>query len=185
MSEELDVLKIICLRLEQAHIPYMLTGSVAGNFYAVPRMTRDIDIVLEIKNVDVERVVNLFNKDFYIEPDSIHEAIEQQSLFNIIHNEYVVKVDFIVRKGSPYREVEFQRRRCIDLNGSSIWIVAPEDLIISKLEWAKDSYSDRQLNDIRNLIRAGNLDREYMQQWIQKLGLGFVYEEVLKENENG
>lgn len=178
MSEELDVLKIICVSLEQAHIPYMLTGSVAGNFYAMPRMTRDIDIVLEIKRVDVERIVSLFKKDFYIEPSTIFEAIEHQGLFNIIHNEYVIKVDFIVRKDASYRAIEFQRRRCIDLNGLSIWIVAPEDLIISKLEWAKDSCSDRQLSDVRNLIRAGNLDHEYMQQWIQKLGLSSVYEKV-------
>lgn len=178
MSEELDVLKIICVNLEKANIPYMLTGSVAGNFYAVPRMTRDIDIVLEIKRVDVDKVVSLFNRDFYIEPDTILEAIEHQGLFNIIHNEYVIKVDFIVRKNASYREIEFQRRRRIALDGLPIWIVAPEDLIISKLEWARESGSDRQLNDVKNLIQAENLDHNYIQQWIQKLDLKPVYEKV-------
>lgn len=48
MSIELDVLKIVCHKLNTGNIPYMLTGSFAANFYAVPRMTRDIDIVIEI-----------------------------------------------------------------------------------------------------------------------------------------
>ena len=50
MSEESEVLKEVCRRLEAADISYMLTGSVAANFYAVPRMTRDIDIVIEVKS---------------------------------------------------------------------------------------------------------------------------------------
>ena len=46
MSDEIDILKLVCQCLEQVDIPYMLTGSFAANFYAVPRMTRDIDIVM-------------------------------------------------------------------------------------------------------------------------------------------
>jgi hypothetical protein len=48
MTNELDILKQVCQGLEQANIPYMLTGSLAANFYTVPRMTRDIDIIIEI-----------------------------------------------------------------------------------------------------------------------------------------
>ena len=47
MITELYVLKIVVGRLEAAGIPYMVTGSIAANFYTVPRMTRDIDIVGE------------------------------------------------------------------------------------------------------------------------------------------
>ena len=47
VAEELELLKLVCQRLEEAGIAYMLTGSLAANFYAVPRMTRDIDIVIE------------------------------------------------------------------------------------------------------------------------------------------
>lgn len=35
-------------RLEAAGIEYMLTGSVAMAWYAQPRQTRDIDIVVEL-----------------------------------------------------------------------------------------------------------------------------------------
>ena len=54
LSEELDVLKTVTRRLGDAGIPYMVTGSIAMNFYAVPRMTRDIDIVVELEISDTD-----------------------------------------------------------------------------------------------------------------------------------
>ena len=49
MESEADVLKLVASRLNAAGIPYMVSGSMALNFYATPRMTRDIDIVVEIQ----------------------------------------------------------------------------------------------------------------------------------------
>ena len=60
MSEELEVLRTVAARLDQAGIAYMLTGSMALNYYAVPRMTRDIDLVVELEPGDAERLVRLF-----------------------------------------------------------------------------------------------------------------------------
>ena len=60
MSEESEVLKEVCRSLERADIPYMITGSIAANFYAVPRMTRDIDVVIEIHKADVNKITDLF-----------------------------------------------------------------------------------------------------------------------------
>lgn len=180
---EIDVLKLVCQRLEQTATPYMLTGSLAANFYAVPRMTRDIDIVIEIQRHHINKVLQVFEKDFYIDRDSIADAIQHQSMFNIIHHNSVFKIDFIVRKDSPYRLTEFERRQHIQVDNISISIVAPEDLIISKLHWAKDSNSELQLKDIRNLLRSSkNLDKNYMKTWIHKLDLTSIYNKVL---ENG
>lgn len=176
MPEEIDILKLVCQRLELGRIPYMLTGSLAANFYAVPRMTRDIDIVVEIFEFEVDKFFQTFQADFYINKESITDAIKHQNMFNIIHNDTVFKVDFVVRKDSSYRSTEFQRRRKIDLDGTQLWIVAPEDLIISKLLWSKDSLSDFQLRDVKNLLTSTrNLDEEYISKWIHTLGLNDVY----------
>ena len=67
MSEELEVLHIVHQRLALANIPYMVTGSMAMNFYAKPRMTRDIDLVMEISASDLDHFIPLFQDDFYIE----------------------------------------------------------------------------------------------------------------------
>lgn len=178
MIEELEVLKMVATRLSEHAIPYMMTGSMAANYYTVPRMTRDIDIVVELSVRDVERMVALFEDDFYIDHEAVQQAVSRQCLFNIIHQRYVIKVDFVIRKDTAYRREEFARRREISIEGHRVSIVAPEDLILSKLEWAKESRSAMQLADVRNLLSVPDLDRSYLLSWSQALGLESLYREV-------
>ncbi|MDI6761176.1 MAG: nucleotidyltransferase [Candidatus Brocadiaceae bacterium] len=169
MSEELEVLKTVVSRLQSAGIHYMVTGSIALNFYSVPRMTRDIDLVIELSLPEVDRFCNLFSKDFYLNKEA--------GVFNLIHNESIVKVDFIVRKEGEYHREEFRRRRPVNLEGTTLFLVSPEDLILSKLLWARDTDSEVQLRDVRNLLHSlKDLDRPYLQRQSLSLGLGEVYE---------
>ena len=157
----------------------MVTGSIAMNYYVVPRMTRDIDIVLELTESSVDQAVKLFQSDFYVDRNMVREAALRKSMFNIIHNTYVIKVDFIVRKDNEYRRTEFSRRKQVEIDGQMVSIVAPEDLILSKLEWAKDSHSEMQLNDVRNLIKGEYpLDQQYIFQWVNQLGLTDIYQKA-------
>ena len=179
MSEELQVLKIVTERLDGAGIAYMITGSTALNYYTVPRMTRDIDLVAELGAPDAERISRLFSTDFYLEPEAVHRAIERRGAFNLIHTRLVVKVDVVVRKDSEYRRTELARRRRISLEGHPLYIVAPEDLVISKLDWARSTRSEVQLTDVRSLLQSvPDLDRQYMERWIVDLGLETLWREV-------
>src|SRR6202040_2423648 len=103
MQNELDIVRDVSQRLEGAGIAYMLTGSMAMNYYAVPRMTRDIDVVVAIGPDDVQPVTGLFQPDYYVSEQNIAESVAQQSIFNLIHNESVIKVDCLVRTASEYR----------------------------------------------------------------------------------
>ena len=179
MINELEVLKIVVKRLESAGIPYMITGSIAANFYTTPRMTRDIDIVIEIGENDAEVLFSLFSDDFYIDKNSIRNAIRDKQIFNIIHKEGVVKIDFIIRKDTQYRKVEFKRKRSIVFEGLEINVTSPEDLILSKLFWAKDSLSEMQIRDVRNLMKTvPDIDVEYVGKWIKELDIEDIYKEV-------
>jgi len=110
----------------------------------------------------------------------VKEAISSQGLFNIIHNEFLVKVDFIVRKDTEYRRLEFSRRRNVSIQGTSISVVAPEDLIISKLIWTKESHSQIQMEDVRNILKAvKNLDKRYLNHWVKTLNLKELAKEVM------
>ncbi len=157
----------------------MLTGSLAMNYYAQPRMTRDIDLVVALAIDDREKLLEMFSADFYIDADSVAQALQDVSMFNIVHLDSVVKVDMIVRKDAPYRQAEFKRRRRIDLDDFSLWIVSKEDLILSKLVWAKPSRSELQLRDVRNLIASG-ADVEYLQQWSGTLSVQSQLEQCLE-----
>ena len=180
MSQELEILQLVTTRLAEANIPYMVTGSIAMNYYAVPRMTRDIDIVIELAEEDVEETVRLFQRDFYVDREMVQQAVNNQLMFNVIHNAYMIKVDLIVRKNSDYRKEEFSRRRTVRIDDHALYIVAPEDLILSKLDWARDSHSEIQLGDVRNLLAAvQELDHDYLAGWVDRLGLRELYQEVL------
>jgi hypothetical protein len=170
MLSELDLLIDVTQRLEEARLEYMLTGSMALNHYAQPRMTRDIDIVIALVLKDLEMLPHIFGDDFYFSEDAAREAILTQSSFNIIHNESLIKVDFMIRKQEVYRLVEFDRRKRIEVLGSTLWIVSKEDLILSKLDLARESQSQRQLSDVENLLASG-ADKTYLQTWSQKLNL--------------
>jgi hypothetical protein len=179
MSEEIEVLKVVTGRLEHAGIGYMVTGSMALNYYALPRMTRDIDLVVELSPRDAERIVDLFREDFYVDGEAVRRAIERRETFNAIEMTRVVKADFVVRKESAYRRTEFARKRRVSVDGHELFIVAPEDLVISKLDWARSTRSETQLGDVRNILESvGDLDHAYLAQWIAHLGLDALYREV-------
>lgn len=177
MNEQLEFVKQLANRLDSAGFPYMMTGSMAMAVYAVPRMTRDIDIVVEYRPEDAEKLAGLFAHDCYVDLDSVREAANNQGMFNIIHNEWFIKVDFIARKDEVYRKTEFNRRRTIDVEGTSVAVVSPEDLILSKLCWAKDSGSEMQQRDVRQIIESTrDLDWSYLEKWAADLSVVEVLE---------
>lgn len=112
--------------------------------------------------------------------NAVSRAIDDESLFNLIHNEAVIKVDCIIRKKSEYRRHEFERRREVEIEGVKIWIVSKEDLIISKLYWARDFHSEFQLRDVKNLLTSG-YDGEYLEHWTRHLNLHDLLNECLHE----
>ena len=179
MTEELDVLRIISDRLRTANVPFMLTGSFALGYYGKPRMTRDLDFVVALMERHVDALVSAFSTDFYIDEDAARSAIKSQRMFNLMHLDSAIKVDLIVRKNSEYRQTEFERRKSVEFAGISTWITSREDLILSKLVWARDSASEMQLRDVRTLIDE-SVDWPYLKDWAAKLGVAAKLDEVSK-----
>jgi hypothetical protein len=178
MTTELDVLGVVSEQLAAHGLPFMLTGSFALAYYATPRMTRDIDIVVALSSRDVETLVNAFTPDFYIDAAAASEAIVSERMFNIMHIESGVKIDLIVRKSSDYRQIEFGRRQTVTFAGIRTWIVRCEDLILSKAVWALESDSEMQRRDIR-LLLSEKADMEYIRQWAPILGVSALLEELI------
>lgn len=178
MTAELDVLHDVVTRLEGASVPYMLTGSIALSYYAQPRMTRDIDVVVELLGRDAASVAALFAPEYYVTEADVNAAIATAGMFNVLHLDKVVKVDLIVRKDTPYRRHEFGRRLRARMPAFEAWIVSREDLILSKLAWAKDSGSELQIRDVQSLV-AGAVDRTYLEHWAPELSVAELLRTVL------
>jgi len=179
MAAQFTVLKDVVDLLDQAGIAYMITGSLAMNYYAQPRMTRDVDLVVDLDTGDADRFYELFMDDYYIGTEAVRTAIADRSMFNIIHLGESLKIDLIVRKDTSYRRLEFQRRRQVNLEGVTLQIVSVEDLVLSKLDWCKDSRSEFQMRDVRNILDSVRvLDESYLEEWAGKLGLAELLREV-------
>ena len=170
MSVELDIVRDVSERLNRAGIPFMLTGSMAMIAYALPRMTRDVDVVIEVSPEDAARLVAIFAPDYYIDAETVARALRDERMFNAIHREQIFKVDCIVRKNAPYRREEFARRQRQVIGEMETWVVSKEDLILSKLCWGRESRSEYQARDIRNLLLTG-CDRAYVSKWAAELGV--------------
>ena len=170
MNSELEALHAVLARLESAGIAYMLTGSVAMSVYAEPRMTRDIDLVVELAPGDAPRVTALFSPGYYVSEEAVESAISEQRMFNLFDMARLVKVDLVVRKDDEFRRHEFGRRQQCQLGGRGVWVVSKEDLILSKLVWAASSESALQLSDVRKLV-ASRADEAYLREWSGKLGV--------------
>ena len=161
----------ITKELDEAEIPFMVSGSMALIIYTVPRMTMDIDIVIELKQEDIKRFCEIFKEGFYIDPITVEEEVKRKGMFNIIDHASSYKVDFMVKKNNPYRKTEFERRVRGVIMGCETWIVTLEDLIISKLIWIQELQSDRQMSDIKNLLKNKDIDMPYIHYWCKELKL--------------
>lgn len=182
MSEELEVLMLLTERLQGAGFNYMISGSMATNYYSIPRMTRDIDVVIELEDLNIEKFINLFEKDFYLDRQSLKSEVNRNGMFNLIHNAYAIKIDFILRKKTEFQSSTFNRKRQIQINDQAMWIMSPEDLCLMKMLWAKDSFSETQLNDVRGILEnVETLEQKYIDDWVNKLGLQGVYRKIKHE----
>lgn len=167
----LKFLQKIIEYFNQTGIEYMLSGSVAMSIYTLPRATRDFDFVVHLQPKDIDGFANHFSGEYYCDADAIKDAIEHQSLFNVIDHSSGFKADFVILKNAEYRQTEFKRRQKTEIEGISVYVVSPEDLLISKLIWIQGYQSGIQKDDIINLWELSTLDRDYINNWIKSLNL--------------
>lgn len=178
------VLRRIADALDSVGIPFMLTGSFAAAYHGVPRATLDIDLVIEATESQLRTLVDrLRQEEQYVSLDAALEACANQSLFNVIDPGSGWKVDLIIRKDRPFSREEFNRRIPITFDDIHLSIASLEDVILSKLEWARLGGSARQLEDVAELlrVRAPDLGVEYLHRWIPALDVGEEWEAAKRQ----
>lgn len=156
--------------LETQQFPYMISGSAALGLYVTPRMTFDIDIVIQLRVKDVDRFVDAF-ENVYIDKIMILEELQRSGMFNIIDFKTGMKVDFIPLKADEYSRVAFARRVRHEGQGVSAWWTSLEDLILAKLIWIQVIQGNKQLEDLRLLIARNDVNWDYIHFWREKLNL--------------
>lgn len=180
MSEEysiIETLRDFVSKVNELGIEYMVTGSFAMSAYGEIRMTRDVDIVVQLERSQAGPFARRFENEYYVSEDSIRRAVDRQSMFNVISQSHGGKVDCIVMKDSDFARESFRRRWEAEVSGVEFWVTTKEDLIVAKLNWARDSHSEMQIRDIANLI-SNEYDAVYVERWVERLTLQAIWSEV-------
>jgi hypothetical protein len=174
LGDPVDALTDALIRLDDAGVSYMITGSVAALFYGLNRYTDDTDIVVELDARHIDPLMDAFGGDYYIDRPIVEEAARLREMFNVISLRFGGKFDLIPLRDEPSEHARFGRRMVHDWHGYPVWVISPPDLVLSKLEWARESRSQRQFADIRAIMAAGFVDEsdDYFQLWLRQLDLG-------------
>ena len=179
---ELEItLKKIAKILQKLKIPYLVTGGVAVVIWGRPRYTADIDILIELKKNKIRKLVATLLKEGYIDNEAVKQALKNMSEFNFIDNENSFKVDFWILGDSDFDRSRLKRAVVRKIFGQKVTFSSPEDLILKKLLWFKESKSTRQLEDIYSVmaIIKDQLDYGYLRKWARKQNtLGLLEEQI-------
>ncbi len=175
------LLRALADALSTSSIPFMLTGSVAAAVRGASRATMGVDLVIEPTPQSLQDFVQRVEAlGLYVSAEAAQEAYEVRGMFNVVDPETGWKADLIIRKQRPFSETEFSRRQITSFQGIPLAVATIEDVILSKLEWARLGGSARQLEDVRALlgIAGTELDRSYLEQWVDQLGVRTEWDAV-------
>ena len=167
--------------LDTAAIPYMVVGSVASSYHGEPRMTRDLDIVIDPGRDRLsELITQLQAAGLYADADAAAEALANRTQFNVVDPASGWKVDLIIRRDRPFSQVEFARRQQAQLPNGTVQLATAEDTILAKLEWSLSGESERQMRDAAGIVAVSGerLDREYIARWARELGVSDLWASI-------
>ncbi|OHD14031.1 MAG: hypothetical protein A2086_06300 [Spirochaetes bacterium GWD1_27_9] len=184
MSQQQLLIDIISI-LENLNIQYMLTGSTVSSVQGEPRSTHDIDIIISINKEDIEKIyMGLKNDSYYIDLESIKDAIENKSMFNLIDMNEGDKVDFWLLTNTPFDKKRFERKIKTNIFNKTMYVSSYEDTILMKLKWSKDSFgSKKQYIDALRVyeINKDLINNEYLLYWSKILDIEDLLEKMLSE----
>lgn len=178
--EQHELLRHAARCFEKHGIPYFITGAVAAIAYGEPRLTNDIDIVVDLPAEDIPKLKSCYPEDeFYFEEDSARRAVRQRSQFNIIHPKSGLKIDVMVAKGDAFDKSRFLRARKLrPVEDMEIPFASPEDVILKKMVFFKEGASDKHLRDIAGILKISGdiIDLAYIDKWTRHLDLEKIWQ---------
>lgn len=174
---EHDLFRIFVSRLNKLSIPYMITGAVASIMYGEPRLTNDIDLVIDMNPDSVEAFTKTFPIDeFYCPPAEVIKleiGRSQRGHFNLIHHETGFKADIYASGRDELHHWGLQNRKAVDVEGEKFWLAPIEYVILRKLEYYREGQSEKHLRDISAIlaVSADEIDFKMLEAQIDKRSL--------------
>jgi hypothetical protein len=188
-AETLRVALTVARILERLGVPYLVGGSLASSLHGIPRATQDADLVIDLRQPQLEALVAALEQGFYVDLERAREAFESRASFNAIHLATMLKVDFFVLRDEEFHRRQMARRSRMHLGEeaeSSVDVASAEDTVIEKLRWYRlgGETSDRQWLDVLGVLKVKetSLDLDYLERWAVDQGvqdlLGRAFQEA-------
>jgi hypothetical protein len=188
-ASQTEVMIKVIEALEELDIPYLVGGSYASSAHGIARATMDIDILAAIPGKQAGALAARLEPEFYADELAIRQAIATKRSFNVIHLETMFKVDVFISKRDAFDLKQLERRKLEIVSRGperSAYIASPEDIILSKLRWYRQTNekSERQWSDVLGVmtVQAEKLDLEYLKQWANELVVADLLDRALTES---
>ena len=182
--EQAELFKHVIDTLERLGIRYMVVGSLASMAYGEPRMTLDIDVVIDVSRGQLDELCAAFPAgEYYVSAEAAREALHRRGQFNVIHPESGNKIDFMISgSGDWHREQLARRQRIPLLPDTHGYVARPEDVIIGKLLFFEEGGSDKHLRDIASMFQTSGteIDRAYIERWVRSMKIDNAWNAVLE-----
>jgi len=164
-----DVFLIFIRRLNKIECPYMITGAAASIIYGEPRLTNDLDLVLNLKKGDVPKLMQAFPfEEFYCPPEEVIILEIGRPLrghFNLIHHETGFRADVYLAGRDDLHHWALANKKSIQLEGEIFWVAPVEYVILRKLEYYREGRSDKHLRDISGILEVS--DAQINKGWLE------------------
>lgn len=166
--------------LDAAAVPYMIVGSLASNFHGIPRATRDADFVVRLTHDHLERLEHHLAPSLRLDRQSGFEGVTGTVRHLISRPDSVFVCELFQLSDDPHDGERFARRRAARVLGQEAFVATAEDMIITKLRWAKEAGRSKDRNDVRNMlaVRGDELDWAYLQRWCGAHGTEALLQEI-------
>jgi len=178
-------LSLLFLRpLNRLGLRYIVIGGTASILYGEPRFTNDLDLVVFLRQEDIQRLVEAFpTPEFYVPPREVilaEMAREQKGQFNLVHVSTGFKADIYTTGRDEFNAWAFRNARKWDFKGEIITLAPPECVIVRKLEFFREGGSSKHLRDIHTMLKVSRelINLADLNEWIKRQGVEAEWKKV-------
>ena len=166
--------------LADLRVPHMVVGSLASNYHGIPRATQDVDLVVQLETTTIAEIAGRLADGFRLDRQTSFETVTGTVRHVLEMIDAAFYVELFLLSDDPYDRVRFERRQPATLGSRDTFVLTPEDVIVTKLRWARQGDRQKDLDDVRNVIavQQESIDWDYVNEWCCRHGTSKALEDI-------